>query len=801
MPLPLPSLDNRRWSDLVAEGRALIPRHAPTWTDHNVHDPGIMLAELFAWLSEQLIYRANRIPERHLRKFLALAGFPPMPPRPALAVLGATLPPATGALTLNPGALFQADLGTLNAATFRVVAPVTLAQATLVAVQGFDGVRFTDLTRAWRDGVPLTPLGADPRAPSPYDADKAPAIYLGFDLVVPSGDELHVFVWADGSGFDVRQRLAAEVAERAADCPPRATCLPCDDPGWPCADPGDPGTGASNAGVGGIGALETALYWHHSVRVQWETWNGSSWVALAVADETRGLTLDGSVRLTIAGPMAARALGAITTARFWIRCRLVSGRYDTTPLFRTIVANAIVAEQRRPAWRRFSVATTAAITGLPIVGQRQPVDLSVDATGVVTEIVVHAGPTVTPRVRVLEYSAPAGAIPGVLTLELAPLGTGLGFPGQQLELDDAPIAADTLLVRSHETGPTGIFTRRWYARDDLDAATPTDAAVAVRHDDGLFTFGTGVRGRLVPEGAPLTASYEMTRGAAGNVAAARVWSVEDEPVNRAVVGPPLPTLASASFSNARGAMLGADAEDVGDALERAASFFWSHERLVELADSAKQETLDQIDSERVLALEAPQRATTTFDYERIARDVPGTRVARARAFASFDVRVPCYQAPGTVTVIVVPYLPADRPTPSAGLLAAIRRYLERRRILTTRVLVVGPSYVDVSVTASVRALESADPGRVKQDIASALHAFLHPLTGGPNGLGWPFGRDVYRSEILATIDGVDGVDHVLSASMTAERDGVTDDSRCGNVCVPESYLVAPLPHSIEVVTA
>ena len=41
MPLPLPHLDDRRWQDLVEEGRALIPRLAPAWTDHNVHDPGI----------------------------------------------------------------------------------------------------------------------------------------------------------------------------------------------------------------------------------------------------------------------------------------------------------------------------------------------------------------------------------------------------------------------------------------------------------------------------------------------------------------------------------------------------------------------------------------------------------------------------------------------------------------------------------------------------------------------------------------------------------------------------------------
>jgi hypothetical protein len=280
-----------------------------------------------------------------------------------------------------------------------------------------------------------------------------------------------------------------------------------------------------------------------------------------------------------------------------------------------------------------------------------------------------------------------------------------------------------------------------------------------------------------------------------------VWTLPDGPVNRALAGPAFTSLAAVTFSNVRNATRGADAEDVGDALERAAAFLWSHERLVEIADGAGEDTLDQLEPSRVLALEAPQRATTTLDYERIARDVPGTRVARARAFANFDARVPCLNAPGTVTVVVVPYLPADRPAPSPGLIAAVRRYLERRRILTTRLMVVGPSYVSVGVTAQVRAQESADPGRVKADIVRALDDYLHPLHGGPNGWGWPFGRDVYRSEILASIDAVDGVDHVLSASLAVERDGANEDSKCGNVCVPPTYLVTSLPHSIDVVIA
>ncbi|NJL21970.1 MAG: hypothetical protein HC895_16035 [Leptolyngbyaceae cyanobacterium SM1_3_5] len=102
MPLPLPNLDTRRWLDLVDEGRALIPRYAPDWTDHNVHDPGIMLIELLAWLIEQEIYRTNRIPLRHRRKFLDLIGFSPLPPRPAQTAIAFT-PVAAETLFLPAG--------------------------------------------------------------------------------------------------------------------------------------------------------------------------------------------------------------------------------------------------------------------------------------------------------------------------------------------------------------------------------------------------------------------------------------------------------------------------------------------------------------------------------------------------------------------------------------------------------------------------------------------------------------------------------------------------------------------------
>jgi hypothetical protein len=76
MPIPLPNLDDRRFADLVAEGRAMIPRHAPGWTNHNPSDPGITLVELFAWLTEQLLYRVNLVADASTLTFLRVLNGP-----------------------------------------------------------------------------------------------------------------------------------------------------------------------------------------------------------------------------------------------------------------------------------------------------------------------------------------------------------------------------------------------------------------------------------------------------------------------------------------------------------------------------------------------------------------------------------------------------------------------------------------------------------------------------------------------------------------------------------------------------
>lgn len=75
MSLPMPNLDDLRFQrDLVDLARQRITRYCPEWTEYNVSDPGITLIELFAWMTEMLVYRLNHLPERSHIQFLELLG-------------------------------------------------------------------------------------------------------------------------------------------------------------------------------------------------------------------------------------------------------------------------------------------------------------------------------------------------------------------------------------------------------------------------------------------------------------------------------------------------------------------------------------------------------------------------------------------------------------------------------------------------------------------------------------------------------------------------------------------------------
>ena len=114
MSLPQLELDDRRFQDLVNEARTRVARACPEWTEHNVSDPGITLIELFAWMTDMLVYRMNRIPDKLHVALLELLGVRLRPPVPAATDLRLRL--AAAAAEPLPIPAWDTEAGTLRTA-------------------------------------------------------------------------------------------------------------------------------------------------------------------------------------------------------------------------------------------------------------------------------------------------------------------------------------------------------------------------------------------------------------------------------------------------------------------------------------------------------------------------------------------------------------------------------------------------------------------------------------------------------------------------------------------------------------
>ncbi|MGA1839274.1 MAG: putative baseplate assembly protein [bacterium] len=87
MPIVVPKIDDLNYDEIFAETLARIPVHNPEWTNFNDSDPGITILQLFAFMTENLLYRCNLIPERNRKKFLKLLGIPMQAPSPAQGIV------------------------------------------------------------------------------------------------------------------------------------------------------------------------------------------------------------------------------------------------------------------------------------------------------------------------------------------------------------------------------------------------------------------------------------------------------------------------------------------------------------------------------------------------------------------------------------------------------------------------------------------------------------------------------------------------------------------------------------------
>lgn len=294
------------------------------------------------------------------------------------------------------------------------------------------------------------------------------------------------------------------------------------------------------------------------------------------------------------------------------------------------------------------------------------------------------------------------------------LGTGTGDSDQRYPLNQRPVLPATVQLQVEELDGF----RDWTEVETFVASGPDDRHYTVDHTAGAVSFGGTVAGRVPQIGERIRVlTYRYGGGVAGNVPAGAVTAVTG--------------VAGVKVTNPTPAVGGADSVSLADAL-------------------------DAIPAE----VHRRDRAVIAEDFRDLAAEVTG--VARAETLPLLHPDTPLVQAAGVVSVVIFP--DEDRrnpnaPSPDLGLLRRVANYLDQRRLVTTELYVIPPTYRQLSVSVGVQVREGYQVDAVRRWVELILRQYLAPLPPlGPDGYGWPLGRAVRRAELEAVAVQVEGVE-------------------------------------------
>jgi predicted phage baseplate assembly protein len=530
MPILPPSLDDRRFDDLVEDLIARIPAHTPEWTNPRLGDPGRTLIELFAWLGDTLLYRANLIPERQRLVFLKLLGIGLKPARPATGIVSLSYaqPTERQAVTLRPGA--------------RVNGPVpfeTLGETTVLPISGQAYIKRTlSEAEATQAGELIAGLARIHRISSSakgyetlpvFDAGRAEA--AGIDVFAASADHALWIALIAPEAPRPEEQPAVNDAVRSA------------------LGGGDTGAPALIS-IGVVPALKMPETFEEvgppvPVPTLWEiTTQGRTSLEtdyltldpLPGADGTNGLTRPGVLRLSLPDE------SLIWAPSNDVGENPAAGVGDTPPRIDDVALAA-----RLIAWLRLR----------PKPGQQ--VDrLSLTWIGI-NAVDIDQRTTLSGRV----------------------LGVSTGAADQTFQMPQGSVDPATLQVQVEEPGRG---YQAWQRVDDL-AAISADARIAreapafeLDAEAGTLRFGDGVRGR-VPERQMRVrlASGRFGGGRAGNLPAGSLTEIAALRID----GRPSPALKVSQPLATEG---GADAETIAEAQRRIPSYLRHRERAVTAED-------------------------------------------------------------------------------------------------------------------------------------------------------------------------------------------------------------------------
>jgi Baseplate J-like protein len=724
MSLPKPQLDDKTFAQLMEDAIKLIPRYAPEWTDFNKHDPGITFLELFAQLTEQQRYYLDRVQDSSLLKFLKLLGFQPKDFRSARVDVSFSFKANsrldnTILIPSDTPLIFRPDLSEEDI-IFETETDLWMTAITLKKVISFSSLGVKDNTGENDDNKGLSFKAFGDRA------EKDSRLYLGFsDLDIDLGSDPFPANKPIGITFDLVEDYPVK------------------------------------RGNHGDELLEVTQS-RQSTRLKWEyAAIGDRWKELEIIkdkDETFELTQSGRLYFVAPSDMAKQGLIPIVpqdenSALYWIRSIVEKDGYEIPPQVNTIRLNTIAAIQQQTIAKPIVFSSNGQLSQsfsapyLVLVGETilqvrvgeetwqdcQSSTINVDRSN--NLVTLKFSKSERPdrghhNIRLICY-APSSK-------QSCQLARSNGLPNQIFQIkfqQKSQLIVTTSFILQVETQAN--TWQDWQQVQDFDASQPEDRHYILDRQSGLIRGGNGINGYIFPASSRVRIiSYYISQAEKGNVRA------EVETIR--FMESPLVKLASLEIKNSQAASGGAIAESIEQAQLRA----------------RKQ-------------LRTPFRAVTSADFEYLALATPGLRVARAKAISPLSEDL---SQATLVKVVVVPFSPLEPPNPSDEFLKTVKQHLNKHRLITTKVDVISPTYVEISVVATVRSKPGFPEKKTRGSIEEKLDRFLDPLKGGGvSGEGWEFGRTVYQSEIYAVIESVDAVDCVQSVTLKFKGVAVRDN--------------------------
>ncbi|WP_412543357.1 putative baseplate assembly protein [Longispora sp. K20-0274] len=322
------------------------------------------------------------------------------------------------------------------------------------------------------------------------------------------------------------------------------------------------------------------------------------------------------------------------------------------------------------------------------------------------------------RVRWVGLNA-VGAVQARTAAAAELLGTGTGDAGQQATLTRQRVLPGTVRLQVEEVDGW----RDWAETDGFARSGPDDRHFTVEYETGVVRFGSGRVPQIGERIRVLT--YRYGGGVAGNLDPGAVSTISAPGAVK--VRNPLPAVGGAE-------------------------------------PATLTEALDAIPAE----VHRRDRAVVADDFRDLAEQVPG--VIRAETLPLLHPDSPAVRAAGVVSVVVFPTEdPRDpaAPLPDHALLRRVARHLDERRLVTTELYVIPPTYVPVVLSVGVRVREGYQVDAVRRWVDLILRQYLAPLPPyGPDGSGWPLGRAVRRAELEAVAVQVDGVEYLEGLLLT-----------------------------------